>query len=177
MIEKNEKRFQLLETKKERLFTELADHTQETLLLPEKEGAWSVIECVHHIYITELGTEMYIRKKTQKPELVPATNSLVAFKLIALKYTFGTPIKFKAPAILPKAPADTTLEKIDTDWTKSRSSLRDLMNDLPDELQKKGIFKHPLIGRISMIQTLEFLDFHFDRHEHQVRRILKAVAK
>ena len=177
MNAKNEKQFQQLEAKKKRLFAALADYSQETLSLPEKEGAWSVLQCIHHLYITEMGTDMYIRKKTQKPELIPPSSMMAAVKLQALKYTFCSPIKFKAPEILPKAPADTTLEKIDNDWVGVRASLHALMNELPEDLQQKGIFKHPLAGRINMAQTLDFIDFHFDRHEGQVHRVLKAVTK
>lgn len=177
MIAKNEKLFQQLEAKKQRLFKELESYSQETLDLPEKEGAWSVIECMHHLYITEWGTEMYIRKKTQKPELIPATTAITSLKLLLLKYSFGTPIKFKAPSILPKPPAGTTLDQIDQDWAKARLSFHDLMLELDEDLQQKGIFKHPIAGRLSMSQTLAFFDFHFDRHEGQVRRILRAVTK
>ena len=177
MIAQNEKRFQALEVKRSRLLAELSAYDHGLLSLPEKPGAWSVIECVHHIFITEWGTGMYIRKKTQKPALVPNTSIMASLKLLALRYTFATPIKFKAPAALPKPPADATLDKVNADWAKARGDFHQLMEDLPGPLQKKGIFKHPLAGRLSMSQTLEFFDFHFDRHEGQVRRILKAVTQ
>lgn len=177
MIAKNEKHFQELEAKKARLFQELSDYSQETLSLPEKAGAWSVLECVHHLYITEWGTDRYIRKKTQKPELIPPYSKIAALKLQALRFTFGTGIKFKAPSALPKPPVDATLDMVNKDWAEVRSSLHDLMKELPDELQQKGIFRHPIAGRINMTQTLDFFDFHFDRHEGQIRRVLKAVVK
>jgi hypothetical protein len=176
MNTQNEKIFTQLEAKKQRLFNELASYSQETLLLPEKKGAWSVLECLHHLYITEWGTYTYIRKKTQKPELIPTTTTSAALKLLALRYTFGTPIKFKAPAVLPKTPADATLDSVNKDWSEVRMSLSALMHELPEDLQEKGIFKHPLAGRINMTQTLDFINFHFDRHERQVCRVLKAVV-
>lgn len=177
MIPKNESRFQQLEVKKQRLIEELSTYPHDTLTLPEKEGAWSVIECIHHLYITEWGTDRYIRKKTQQPELIPATSLAAVIKLLALKYSFATPIKFKAPAILPKPPVGATLDQIDEDWTAARKSFHELMEELPAPLQQRGIFRHPIAGRLSMAQTLDFFDFHFDRHERQVHRILKAVVR
>ncbi|MEQ8712150.1 MAG: DinB family protein [Cyclobacteriaceae bacterium] len=177
MIAKNEKRFQELEARKERLLAEMSGYSEEVLNLPEKEGAWSVIECLHHLYITEWGTGQYIRKKTQKPELIPPYSKVAALKLHMLRYTFATGIKFKAPASLPKPSAGLTLESLDKDWVKVRKSIHELMEELPEDLQQKGIFRHPVAGRVNMHQTLDFFNFHFDRHERQIRRVLKAVTK
>ncbi|MEQ9297004.1 MAG: DinB family protein [Cyclobacteriaceae bacterium] len=177
MIIKNEKLFQKMVAMKERLMAELKDYDQAVLNLPEKPGAWSVMGCLHHLYITEWGTGQYIRKKTQKPELIPPYSIVAALKLQALRYSFGTGIKFKAPSSLPQPPDGLTIEGLDKDWSKVRASIRELMDTLTEDLQEKGIFRHPIAGRINMTQTLDFFIFHFERHEGQIRRVLKAVAK
>ncbi len=176
MIAKNEQRFQQLEDKRRQLTDELLSLDEAVLTLPEKEGAWSVLQCLHHLYITEWGTDKYIRKKTQKPETIPPVDLMTKVKLQVVKVTFASPIKFKAPMRLPQAPTDITLPQLTTDWDEVRGNLHELMETLPDDLQQKGLFRHPLAGRISMSQTLNFFDFHFDRHLGQVRRILKNVS-
>lgn len=176
MITKNEKLFDQLENQRKQLFQLLSGYNADQLHQAEKQGAWSVIQVINHLLASEKGTELYIRKKTQKPELIPNTSLIAPIKILALRGAFSMRLKFKAPKQLGVVSNEDTLEDLEALWNKSRSSFHQLMEELPVEIQQKALFRHPIVGRINMNQTLEFFDFHYRHHLKQIHRILKTVA-
>ena len=44
----------------------------------------------------------------------------------------------------------------------------------PPELSDRGIFRHPVMGLMSLAQALRFMEDHVARHTRQIDRIMDA---
>ena len=59
-------------------------------------------------------------------------------------------------------------------WGTIRSSLKEYIDKFPKEYLDKEIFKHPIAGWLNLLQTINFLQNHFDHHKLQ---ILKRIEE
>ena len=67
------------------------------------------------------------------------------------------------------------INQLHIEWIAVRSSLHQIIQSLSEDTLKKGIFKHPVIGRLSMRLTLKFFIFHLNHHLNNVHNILSRV--
>lgn len=163
---------QEIEALRQQLFVKLATIDEAQLNRQPSPGKWSVLQIVHHLVISETGTVGYIRKKTQKPEAIPAVGLSASLKMKLLLFVFSINIKFKAPPILANPPQVLSRDTTFADWEKTRLSLSQLVKEIPEEVAKKGLFKHPLVGRINLLDTLIFTKYHFKHHLKQISAII-----
>ena len=81
----------------------------------------------------------------------------------------------KMPQNLPEPSNELSYDELKVQFDKNRASLKELIETFPQEALDKMIFKHPLAGRFSLLQTIAFLDSHYSHHEKQIDRILDSV--
>ena len=114
----------------------------------------------------------YLRKKTQKPELIPSSGVIAAIKSRALGLFLRLPFKVSAPARTAEVAESAELQDLERDWAEVQSAWRDFLEDFPTELAGKAVYKHPVAGRLNLEQTLRFLIDHLRRHTRQIERAL-----
>ena len=69
------------------------------------------------------------------------------------------------------------LEELQKNWKKSRSSFSNLIKELDQKnLDKLAIFRHPLMGRINLAQTLYFFELHQNHHLKQIEKKLTILS-
>ena len=116
--------------------------------------------------------EKYIRKKTSYPDTIVNVNPIARLKLSILYFIFFIGIKFKAPKILvDPIPNNIDLEELKKKWLQSRKSFKMLIESLDEKDLNKGVLKHPLVGRINMNMTLDFLFYHFKNHKKIIHKL------
>jgi hypothetical protein len=167
-------KFARLEQKRQAMLAQLAQEPEAKTSTPPAPGKWSALQVVAHLIKAESGSMAYIAKKLQYRTRIPPIGWPQNLRMWAAKVFFSSPIKIKAPgpvAEVPEAPDLPTLEK---DWAALRARMKKTLEDFPPELEKRAVLKHPFCGRISMAQTLDFFEFHLDRHQKQINRILDA---
>ena len=75
---------------------------------------------------------------------------------------------------LNKSPVDT-VSYIISSFIYILESFEILINNLDEEILKKGILRHPLAGRIDMNMTLTFLLSHFIHHKKIIHKLEKKI--
>ena len=58
-------------------------------------------------------------------------------------------------------------------WKQQRLDMKNFLSQLPEDIYKKEVYKHPFAGRLTLNGMLKFFDSHFDRHHRQINRIIK----
>lgn len=157
------------------LYDELKDHPDIVLNKKLSDTRWSVLQIMHHLLLSEMGALKYVKKKlSHDPELKKAS-MMTGFRLLALKMSLRAPFKFKAPAIVGDShlPEKSTFWEIVKKWNTHRAELKEFLEELPEDLLKKEIFKHPVAGRQTIKGMLQFYEDHFIRHRRQIRKTLK----
>ena len=135
---------------------------------------WSALMVMHHVMIAEKRSLVYLKKKlSYNPELRRAGLG-DRFRSLVLTIFLKLPFKFKAPDGVgdDMLPVRTTLAETVEEWRKIRRELWDFLEELPEELWQKSVFKHALAGRMSLEGMLLFFRTHFDRHHKQIERTL-----
>jgi len=153
----------------DQLGAQLAAFSDEELNRAPARGGWTATQCLHHLILSEGGSQKYLEKKLSfKPELPRKgiTDHLRRWLIVGY---LSSPMKAKAPKGIGDEflPAYSELEPTLTKWRTQRAGLRTYLASLDPELYDKLIFKHPFAGRISLNTTLDFFQAHFARHRRQ----------
>ena len=140
-------------------------------------NSWSIEEHLYHCYLVEKLSLSYIQKKTLNPQKLISPSLTPYFKLYLLKFILFFKVKLKAPEVVSSFPELIDIDQLHIEWTAVRISLNQTIQSLPDVTLRKGIFKHPLLGRLSMRLTLKFFIFHLNHHLITVHNILNVSLK
>ncbi|WP_339789735.1 DinB family protein [uncultured Imperialibacter sp.] len=170
--EKLKKQFEVLREKRKQLFEIVAPVDAALLNQLPAEGKWSILQILYHVKASEAGTLRYIEKKLSfSPDGLPNSPFLSGAKLLLLEITLRSPLKFKAPKGLDVFPEKLALEEIKEDWDRSDEGFLNLIDRLDEHQFGWQLFKHPIIGRLDMQQTIKFMISHFDHHARQIKRL------
>ncbi|MGK0363987.1 MAG: hypothetical protein ACI85O_001041 [Saprospiraceae bacterium] len=164
-----------LDDKLNKLFTDLESYSTKQLCKKPAPNSWSAIQILHHLILSEKYSRMYCEKKLSfKPKLKKAgLSSTLRTKFV--NFYLMSPFKAPAPKQIssPNLPTEDTLDNIHEIWLAERVNLAKFIQDLPQEYADKEIYKHPLGGRLSVKNMMDFFDAHFRAHEKQIYRALK----
>ena len=168
-----------LDNKLNQLLKTLKVFSEDQLNRKPKENAWSVIQVMHHLMMSENGSLKYIQKKLSFDPKLKKAGVKAALRETVLNTYLGSPFKRKAPDYISgdNLPKHETFWKTAQDWKNQRIELRAFLEKFPDELLNKEIYKHPFVGRITIPGMLRFFEGHFDRHNKQINKIIKNYTK
>ena len=177
MVNKSEIQFNRLTDKLTALEEKISSLTHEQLNQKLDAKTWSIIQVIQHLMMAEGGTYRYISKKILDPSKLEKVSFRTKIREFKLNAYIRTPIKWPAPKIVQPTQSELPddLAHLMNEWKKIRRNLYELLNALDQSFWKKEIHKHPLVGRISLNGTLNFIEFHFDRHQKQIDKLLKSV--
>jgi len=69
------------------------------------------------------------------------------------------------------------LKELQNNWKNSRSSFSKLIEELDQKnLSEKAIFRHALMGRINLSQTLFFFELNFNHHLKQINKRINSFT-
>jgi len=170
------KAFERIEQQRNNLFDRLKIYDDKVLNQKPDEASWSVIEVLRHLTAAEDFSAQYLDKKTKDVNAGRKTGLKEAFRSFLLNAYLGSPKKFKAPDIAVPLAGYATLADTRASWDIVRGRLQDIWKGLPAELLDRNWFKHPVAGKLNLMQMLTFMEAHASRHEKQIWRALKEVS-
>jgi len=136
------------------------------------DGGWSALQVLHHVVVSEEASIGYIRKKVQAGLAIPRAGLRSRLRLLALQLAHASPMRFKAPAPVASVPEEIDPSALLARWEATRSAWRELLDGFPPELVERQVFRHPLVGRMGLRDTLGFMQSHLDHHVRQVEQTL-----
>ena len=150
------------------------DHVLNEKVSPDK---WSIHQTMYHLILAEELSLKYVQKKLSFNPTLKDTGIGTFFRRSALSLYFLYPFKVKAPDAISKEnlPNDLRFWEVVKKWKDVRKETKEFIADLPEEMLKKELYKHPAIGKISLKDMLKFFDLHFARHRKQINRTMSAV--
>lgn len=119
----------------------------------------------------------YVKKKlSYQPELKRAGIGSSLRTTFVNSY-LRSPLKRKAPKIISgdNLPEESTFWEVVKIWKTDREEMRRYLEELPDDLFKKQVYKHPFAGRMTLNGMLSFFQQHYERHLKQIRRTLREL--
>jgi len=166
-------RFDALEGTRVRALGVIEGVDHAALNRPSSPGKWSALQILHHVVTAEALSVGYVRKKMQAGPALPKAGMASRLRLLALRVTLATPIRLPAPAATATVPEAIDPAELRARWLAVRADMRDLLESMPAELADRLLFRHPLVGRLSLADTLGFMQAHLGHHLAQVRSALR----
>ena len=162
---------------REAFLAELQSWTPEQLRTQPQQGGWCALEVLDHVVISEKGTLGYILKKTSSgfdtlPLRTPETDAASA----QLNKALESDGKWGAPSVLPPPNEKLSLEELSATWRGIHGKMEQWLAQFPEDQADRLVFKHPFAGRLTLDQTLGFLQRHITHHRYQLKRIQQAIS-
>jgi hypothetical protein len=168
------RRFDRLEAARARVLAMLAGRDARALNRPPAAGAWSALQVLHHLVVSEDLTLAYVRKKMRAGDSLPRAGLASRLRLLALEATLASPLRFRAPAMVADAPTHIDAAELRARWDAVRRDWRELLESFPPELLGRLVFRHPRAGRMSLDHALGTLEAHLAHHVPQVESALRS---
>lgn len=169
MLPKLEKKYNKLNESLDKLL-EYTDSLSQDKLNQSPEGKWNASQIFYHLKESEQGTLAYLTKKIQAPvdevEGGGLRSKIRAFFLS--KALRSRKNKFRVPSVFKEIPDNPSYNDTRSEYLETRKKFGMLLDRFDKKMMGKAYFKHPRAGKITIMQTLEFLKDHFDRHADQI---------
>ena len=164
-----------LETEREGLIQLMRSFDNDALSKSPGQGVWSPLEVLRHIIISEEGSLKYVQKKLSFNPKLPRATYLTDLRYRILLGGIYSPFRFKAPAVVVPEPAEYDLESLVSQWQNVSEGLQTYLGQIDPRWLDYQVYKHPLAGRLSLVQMVGFLKHHLLRHKKQIVSRLPSV--
>lgn len=170
-----QKLFDLTEQKKARLLKEIRPLSADQLQM-HPPGKWSLSQVFAHLIASEQLSVQYLRKKIQAIDEQPNTGLIEELKMWALIISQRLPFKFKAPkVVVDHTPVFKDVAEIESAWNQTRKELKDVLGRFGANHLTRKIYKHPVAGKLNIVQATRFFSEHIIHHQPQIKRLLKQT--
>jgi hypothetical protein len=166
-----QKEFDQLEHGRIELLSKIKQCPEEILANEPAPGSWSVNQILSHLITSERLTLIYLKKKSLGVDQLANSGIVEDLKMVVLKVSQRLPLRFRAPELVVKnTPAPAPLKELEIRWNDLRREFRDFLETVKKENLRKLIYKHPVAGRLNVIQCVVFMQEHFQHHMPQIKR-------
>jgi uncharacterized damage-inducible protein DinB len=172
MILMVQKHFDKLEAQRNRVLAEVGKLKPEQQLFRPTPDAWSMLEVFDHLITAETNGLRYMEKKMLGIESVQKTTFGSRWRSLLLNIALKLPLKFKAPpAAAIKRKDYYDFKETAAQWDALRNEWREFLDHFDKPTSEKLIFKHPVVGKLNISQTIDFIYEHVAHHEKQIARL------
>lgn len=169
------RRFVAMEAARRRALQIIEGASPETLNRAPAPGRWSALQVLHHVITAEALSLAYVRKKMQAGTALPRAGLASRLRLLGLRLTLRSPLRLRAPSVTATVPATIDPGDLRARWDTVRAELGALVEAFPANLAGRLVFRHPLAGRMSLGDTLGFMQAHLEHHLVQVERAIASA--
>ena len=167
--------FHELEAVKNEIINLIKAQSNEQLNKAPAANKWTILQITAHLMSSENKSLIYMKKKIQAGNNLPASTIASAFRAWLLRFFLKSPVRVKAPPVLdipePYYEKDVLIQQ----WNDQRKELSEFLAQLPPEVIQHDLFKHPVAGRKNVIQALRFMSTHATRHYNQMKDIIESA--
>jgi len=167
--------FDALEKTRLALFSKLDKVDAAKMNVQPNAKSWSVVQVMDHLIIAETNSLRYMKKKLSVNAEMKKADYKTKIRLFILKAALILPLKYKAPKIVADAKNDKNYAESKAAWSEVRNDMNDFLEKFPEALLDSELFKHPLAGKFTVVQAINFMRTHLEHHLKQVDRILKSL--
>ncbi len=141
-------------------------------------GKWNMLEILTHLLTAERLSINYIKKKSLGISTAGETGIIESVKFLLLKISQRLPLKYRAPAhVTENTPIALSLDETERQWDTLRNELRNFLESFDEQNLQKKIYRHPVAGRLNIIQALKFFYEHIHHHKPQIEQLLNLARR
>jgi DinB superfamily len=155
----------------EHLIAELQSWFPERLCFRPSGEAWSALDLLDHLRLTEGAVLATMRRNLMAGNRVTVRDRFRSARILGIMLL---PTRLKAPgAVKSILPAGTVkdLSALRQEWVGDRNTLAGFLGSLSSSDQKQGVFRHPFGGWTTANGALLFLRSHLHHHRYQLYQL------
>jgi uncharacterized damage-inducible protein DinB len=173
MREKERRLFARIETRCRELMAEADALSAEQLTFRPAPNSWSALDVIEHLVKVEEAIASRVRPREPRGLIETARTKAV---LGAMYVVFGVRGRVKVPvqAILPLGGA--TLSDLASRWEAAQAALKERLEGFRPGDWSRPMMRHPLLGRLTPAEGLDFIHRHMGHHRSQIERIRRAAG-
>ena len=181
----------MLETDKMTIISELRDQLEiydqqrKTLLddlerlndeqLRRKPGPdnWSLLEIIQHLVLSEREVLQGLPESKKLTAQKRGLRARLSYALVLAVLRWNIPAPVPSDGMVPDG--NTSLSELQQKWDENLSWLREYLNTLGPEDLSRAVFRHPIVGPMTAVQTIYLAKLHFDVHFRQLRKVRAQI--
>ena len=168
--------FAKMETEREVVINSIRAIPADKLVTKPQQNQWSVTEIILHLVKAEEGALKYMQIKLKHGGHKKATIG-AAIKHRLLTTAIALPFKYKAPNVIKLGEiGSTSFAQAVEQWASIRNQLKNEYESIDEEIIDHELFKHPVAGKLSIMQSVKFMRRHMNRHVGQINRTIKQAG-
>ena len=175
MIPELKSKYEELENSKRDLIKFVDSLEQEKLNTQPEENKWSIVQIIFHLVKTERIAVITITKGIKNIDSTSETGLIENYRSLILLLSLRLPFKYKAPTIMRKVPEEYEINELKRKWEMIRNQIGNLLKEIKENDLNKIMFEHPYSGKMNIVQTLNFLNNHLERHFKQIKRTAEIL--
>lgn len=173
MINKPQRNFTRLEGQTQRLLRDLEGWTPEALRFRPGPNAWSAMDVLDHVRLSERGALASMRANLHADHRISFNDR---FRNAIVLGVMLLPTRVKVPASarsISPSRAQLTVSAIQMEWEADRKQLSAFLEPLTAAEEELAAFRHPVGGWTTVNGALLFLRSHLHHHSYQFARLRK----
>ena len=175
MLADIQKGFDALEKDRLELIERLKALTSETRRFKAGPDAWSILEVIQHLVISEQPALGPNDTEGSSKLLDPALKSPEKFERVMKVLTRDIPVDVPDKDLEPdgQVPWPELLER----WAMAREKLKQILENVTAGNREQLVSSHAYAGPLTAIEMLQFTEAHYYGHVRQIDRIQNKVAE
>ena len=166
--------FEKLETKRQALFNMVDTLDNDLRTYKPDTGSWSVLQVFHHLIVSEELSLMYLNKKLLSPSTIAHAGIISSLRSLSLNLALRFPFRLTAPQRVSEFPEKLDWIELKNRWINVRKGMYERLINIPEEIENRLAYKHHSVGRLTLYQMLTFFRTHINRHENQIKRLIRS---
>ena len=173
MLAKIQEQFERLTQKRQSLLQHLDLQSPEALYFKAGPDKWSVVEAIEHLIVVEDNFLEQVAENIPASSLDPANRSTEKYQIV-LK-VMNRDIEVDVPHESMEPHGHYGFSELVDRWEDIREKMKDLLEGIVTDYPQNMVYQHPYAGPLNIVETLEFLEVHFDNHVRHIDVILGRV--
>jgi hypothetical protein len=167
--------YRLLEYEKNEIDALLQYVSSSKFNLKVNDHSWSMAQIIQHIFLAESQTLDAIKWRLKNKNNFPTVSLWARIRVWYTICLFQLQFKLKAPNFV--TPIENEINKNDLlkQWQDTRNEWSQLVYKFPKNMENKVVYKHPILGYLSLSLTLKFMFHHLIRHHHQIVTLINTI--
>lgn len=162
---------QLIQTRQQ-FFEKVRSFEESQRSFQPEANQWSMLEVMHHLVLVEEFVVSSIEKKLESPpEELKKKGLKSSLTSLIIQLVLKLPVKVKIPTDRVKPEKGKTFTDLSEQWKNLGERWGTLIEKFQAGQENCLVFRHPIGGPWSILQTLQFVPEHIRHHLVQIERI------
>ena len=166
---------EIYDQERKSLLDELEGLNDEQLRSKPGPDKWSLLEIIQHLVLSEREVLQNIPESKKLAARERGLRARLSYALVLAVLKWNIPAPVPSDGMVPDG--NTSLSELQQKWDENLSWLREYLDTLGPEDLPRAVFRHPIVGPMTVAQTTYLAKLHFDVHLRQIKKVKSLILE